>query len=132
MPVRRDGTLLSGKRSARDAFEGRAKEGVVANQALFPFFVAQGCTVFLWANQLLGKVGWPEGPHLRRGVFYGKDASSKRDDATRGALWGLEVSGEDMAHIKEQPEVLRGSGKPWICPEGERLSDARWSALPDD
>lgn len=79
MPVRRDGTLLSGKRSARDAFEGRAKEGVVANQALFPFFVAQGCTVFLWANQLLGKVGWPEGPHLRRGVFYGKDASSKRE-----------------------------------------------------
>lgn len=70
MPVRRDGTLLSGERSARDAFEGRAKEGVVATQALFPFFVAQGCTVFLWANQLLGKVAWSEGPHLRGGLLW--------------------------------------------------------------
>lgn len=119
MPVRRDGTLLSGERSARDAFEGRAKEGVAANQALFPFFVAQGCTVFLWANQLLGKVAWPEGPHLRGGSSMVRCASSKRDDAMWGAMLGLEVSGEDMAHIKEQSEVLRGFGKPWICTAGE-------------
>lgn len=119
MPVRRDGTLLSGERSARDAFEGRAKEGVVATQALFPFFVAQGCMVFLWANQLLGKLAWPEGPHLRGGSSMVRYASSKRDDTMWGAMLGLEVSGEDMAHIKEQSEVLRGSGKPWMCPTGE-------------
>lgn len=119
MPVRRDGTLLSGERSARDAFEGRAKEGVVATQALFPFFMAQGCTVFLWANQLLGKVAWSEGPHLRGGATMVRYASSKRDDMMWGAMLGLEVSGEDMAHIKEQSEVLRGSGKPWMCPAGE-------------
>lgn len=59
-------------------------------------------------------------------------ASSKRDDAMWGAMLGLEVSGEDMAHIKEQSEVLRGFGKPWICPRESRLSDARWSALTDD